>query len=72
MDAGELEAAKAAFLARGGQVTTVPADVAYGIDPEADKAKRRAARQAAEYERIEHDAENRFQRGIEERGYYRS
>jgi hypothetical protein len=50
MTISEIEAAKAAFLAKGGQITSAPVGVAYGIDPEADKAKRRAAREAADYD----------------------
>lgn len=41
----DLEAMKAAFLAKGGAVERVPEGRAYGIDPEADKADRKARRQ---------------------------
>lgn len=59
---GDLEALKAAFLAKGGAVTVAPAGLAYGVDPEADKAKRRAERERREYEAIEHAAERRMER----------
>lgn len=62
----------AQFLAKGGSVKTAEAGIAYGIDKEADRAKRKAARADCEWERIEHEAETRFQRGVEENGYYKS
>tara|TARA_R110000868_G_scaffold292846_2_gene553373 strand:- start:110 stop:355 length:246 start_codon:yes stop_codon:yes gene_type:complete len=46
----ELEAAKAAFLARGGAVTVASDGIAYGVDREADKAKRLAERDRLEAE----------------------
>ena len=71
-----LEEMKAAFLAKGGTVTQVPAATAYGIDPAADKAKRKAERDYSRieryYSRMEHEAEIRQQRGVEENGYYKS
>ena len=68
----DLEAMKAAFLAKGGEIKTAPVGIAYGVNAEADKAKRAEAREQARYERVEHAAENRFQRGVEENGYYKS
>ena len=61
----------AAFLAKNSP-TIAAVGIAYGVNAEADKAKRAEARDAREFERIEHDAENRFQRGVEENGYYKS
>jgi hypothetical protein len=40
MTSQEIEAAKAAFLAKGGQVTQATAGTAYGVDPEHDKRTR--------------------------------
>jgi hypothetical protein len=56
MTSQELEAAKAAFLARN-TVTQVEAGVAYGVDRDADKAKRAAERERVAYQRSEQEAE---------------
>ena len=40
----DLERMKAEFAARGGQITQADTGIAYGVDPEADKAKRAQAR----------------------------
>lgn len=76
MQTEDIEAAKAAFLAKGGAVTVASAGIAYGVDPEADKAKRSeikfAYREAWDHASIEHAAENAFQRGVEEAGYFKS
>lgn len=76
MTQSDIEAAKAAFLARGGAVQSVAPAAAYGVDPAADKAKRLEARRANQdalaHARVEHEAETAFQRGVEENGYYRS
>lgn len=61
----------AQFLATKG-VTVVPAAVAYGVDEEADRAKRKVRYEQRAYDSIEREAENRFQRGVEENGYYKS
>jgi hypothetical protein len=66
MSPQEIEAMKAAFLAKGGKVTQAAPGVAYGVDEEADKAKRKAAHDQRAYDAIEREAENRFQRGVEE------
>lgn len=50
MTSAEIEAAKAAFLAKGGQVTTACPGQAYGVDPAADKAKRFEASQPRAYD----------------------
>lgn len=68
----ELDVMKAAFAARGGEVTHAPEGVAYGVNAATDKAKRAEAREQREYERAERDSENYMQRVREERGYYRS
>lgn len=52
----QIEAAKAAFLAKGGAVTQAAPAVAYGVDPAADKARRKEARAA---ECAEHASERR-------------
>jgi len=67
MTNAEIEAAKAAFLAKGGQVTQAPEGAAYGLNAAADKAKREDARRFAA---IERDSETHMQRVREERGYY--
>lgn len=76
MTQSDIEAAKAAFLARGGTVQSVSPAAAYGVDPASDKTKhleaRRAARSAWDHAQAEHEAENAFQRGVEENGYYKS
>ena len=51
----EIEAMKAAFLARGNAITTEPAGIAYGVDAEADKAKRAEARERREYDETAHE-----------------
>lgn len=61
----DLDALKAAFLAKGRAVTACDPGVAYGVDREADRAKRVEAREALRFERIEHEAEHRFQAGVE-------
>jgi len=53
----EIEAAKAAFLAKGGAVKTAPEGIAYGVSADADKVKRIEARQAREDAQIERNAE---------------
>lgn len=72
----DIEAAKAAFLAKGNSVTTAPTGIAYGVDRAADKAKRAAARaawrSAWDHASVEHEAEIAFQRGVEENGYFKS
>lgn len=72
----DLEAMKAAFLAKGGAVTVAPAGLAYGVDAEADKVKRAAERSRREGEAYalaaERRSENHMQRVREERGYYGS
>lgn len=73
MTSAEIEAAKAAFLAKGGQIKAAPAGQAYGLDPVADKAKRvEAARAYSNAWNYEREAEIRFQRGVEEAGYFKS
>jgi cell division septum initiation protein DivIVA len=47
----ELDRLKAAFAAKGGTVETVAPANAYGLNAAADKAKRRAEREAADIER---------------------
>lgn len=66
----EIEAAKAAFLAKGGAVTTAPEGVAYGVSAAADAAKRDELREARRFELIERQSETHIQRVREERGYY--
>lgn len=61
----------AEFLAKKG-ATVVASAPAYGVDPVADRARRRAQREADEYNAAEHRAENYQQRMIEEHGYYKS
>ena len=56
MTSQELEAAKAAFLARN-TVTQVESGIAYGVDRDADKAKRAAERERVAYQRSEQEAE---------------
>ena len=53
----DLEAMKAAFLAKGGAVKVAPVGIASGVDKDVDKAKRAEARAAARYERTEQEAE---------------
>lgn len=53
----DLEAMKAAFLAKGGLVQTAAAGIAYGVDPNEDRAKRGAEREARQYAQAEHAAE---------------
>lgn len=69
---GDLEAMKAAFLAKGGTVSVAPPAVAYGIDRDIDRARRAAARDEADYRAAERHSENHVQRVREERGYYGS
>lgn len=52
-----LEEMKAEFAARGGQVRAVEAAPAYGVDPQADKARRQTQREQREYDRTERNAE---------------
>lgn len=53
----DLEAMKAAFLAKGGAVKVAPVGIAYGVDADADKAKRAAERERREDAEIERRAE---------------
>lgn len=53
----DLEAMKASFLAKGGAVTVAPVGIAYGVDAEADKAKRAAERERREDAESERRAE---------------
>lgn len=69
LTAEQIEAAKAAFLAKGGTVTQAPADVAYGINPVLDRERASLARAET---RAAQRAERDFQRGVEENGYYKS
>lgn len=41
MTNSDIETLKAAFLAKGGVIDSLPANRAYGADPAADKAERR-------------------------------
>lgn len=61
MSTDELEAMKAAFIAKGGAVTSAAPGIAYGIDAEADKAKRLAERER----RDDMEAERRAERYAE-------
>ena len=63
----EIEAAKAAFLARN-TVTQVAPGIAYGIDRDADKAKRAAERDRLEAERSLQECERHAERVRE--GYH--
>ena len=67
MTSQELEAAKAAFLARN-TVTQVAPGIAYGVNRDADKAKRAAERERVAYQRSEQDAERHAERVRE--GYH--
>ena len=67
MTSQELEAAKAAFLARN-TVTQVAAGIAYGVNRDADKAKRAAERERVAYQRSEQEAERHAERVRE--GYH--
>lgn len=49
----------AAFLAKGGSIKTVEAAPAYGVDLQADKAKRAAAREERRYAEAERVHERR-------------
>lgn len=65
MTSQEIEAAKAAFLARGGTVQTAQPGIAYGVSAEADKVKRAEARAAyndAWSHATEQEAEQRVER----------
>lgn len=55
----DIEAMKAAFLAKGGAVQVAAEGVAYGVDKDADRAKRAVERDRREYEAIERAAERR-------------
>lgn len=61
----------AQFMAKKGATVCAPA-TAYGLDPAADKAKRRETRDDPRYSMTEQRAEIRQQRGVEENGYYKS
>jgi hypothetical protein len=61
----DLEALKAAFLAKGGQITTAPTASAYGIDAAADKAKREAERDRLEALRSLDECERYAERRME-------
>lgn len=62
MDARELAELKAAFLAKGGAVTQAAPGIAYGVDAEADKAKREAERDRLEAERSLQECERHAER----------
>lgn len=62
MTQAELDAMKAAFAAKGGTVTQAGEGVAFGVNAEADKLKRKQAREARRFEQIEHASENYVQR----------
>lgn len=68
MTKDELDAAKAAFLARGGAVRQAPAAAAYGVDPEADRAKRKVERSFEPCRSCPWPASCRARRGCEADG----
>lgn len=78
MSPAEIEAAKAAFLARGGAITTADAGIAYGVDRETDRMKRLDARIArveadqaafdADYERMSERSQERVREAAHTRG----
>jgi hypothetical protein len=71
----DLEAMKAAFLAKGGTVSVADAGIAYGVNADADKAKRAEARQQKSLAREDisvQQAERYVDYVRESNGYYKS